>query len=158
MEAVRPAVRGDADRIAELCRQGLHEAQERRGGPLLTRRELDPAARALVRPGGLERLAGDPRRSVLAGMVDDVVVGVLAARIDDVQGMALGVVEFCFVEPDARGVGVGRALLDDALVWFAGAGCRGVDVPALPGDRVTKQWLEGAGFVARALTMHRRTP
>lgn len=154
MEGVRSAAHADTDRVAELCRWGLEEAQDRRGGALLTRRELDPTARALVRPGGLARIMGDPRRTVLVGTVDEVPVGLLAARVDDVLGTALGVVDFCFVEPTARGVGVGRALLDAAVAWFVGAGCRGVDVPVLPGDRAAKQWLEGAGFTARALTMH----
>lgn len=158
MEAVRPAVRPDSDRVAELCRMGLEEAQSRRGGPLLTRRELDPAARAMVRPGGLDRLMGDPRRTVLVGTVEGVVVGLLSARVDEVMGAPLGVVDFCYVEPDARGVGVGRALLDAAMTWFGRADCRGVDVPALPGDRAAKQWLEAAGFTARALVMHRSVP
>jgi GNAT superfamily N-acetyltransferase len=52
-------------------------------------------------------------------------------------------------------VGVGRVLLDTLVAWLAGAGCRAVDVTALPGDRDTKNFLEGAGFKARLLTMHR---
>ena len=71
---------------------------------------------------------------------------------------SLGIVDACYVEPEARGVGVGRALLDDLVAWFASSGCRGVDVTALPGDRATKNFLEGAGFKARLLTMHRTLP
>ena len=52
-------------------------------------------------------------------------------------------------------MGVGRALLDALVTWFAAAGCRGVDVTALPGDRATKNLLEASGFKARLITMHR---
>jgi len=157
-EAVRPAQRADADAVAELCQQGLTEAQAVRGGALLVRRELDVAARAMLRPGGLERLATDPRRTVLVGTLDEVVVGVLSARVDEVGGTSLAVVDFCYVEPAARSVGIGAALLDAAVSWAAQGGCRGIDVPALPGDRAAKQWLETAGFRARALLMHRTLP
>jgi GNAT superfamily N-acetyltransferase len=145
-EAVRPAQRADADAVAELCQQGLTEAQAVRGGALLVRRELDVAARAMLRPGGLERLATDPRRTVLVG------------TLDEVGGTSLAVVDFCYVEPAARSVGIGAALLDAAVSWAAQGGCRGIDVPALPGDRAAKQWLETAGFRARALLMHRTLP
>jgi GNAT superfamily N-acetyltransferase len=155
---VRPARRDDADAVALLCQAGLEEAQGRRGGPLLVRRELDPTSRALLRPGGLERLATDARRTVQVGTIDDVVLGVIAARVEDVQGSPLGVVDFCVVDRGARGVGLGEALLQAVVAWCGRLGCRGVDVPVLPGDRAAKQWLEGAGFQARALTMHRAVP
>lgn len=155
---VRVAVRPDAEVLSELCRAGLEEAQERRGGPLLTRRELDPAARALVRPGGLERLVAHPQRTVLVASAGAEVAGFLSARVEDVQGSPLGVVDFCYVVPQRRRTGVARALLAAALDWFDRAGCLGVDVPALPGDRVVKQWLEASGFTARSLTMHRVGP
>jgi GNAT superfamily N-acetyltransferase len=153
--SVRPARHDDAEAVALLCQAGVDEAQTRRGGPLLVRRELDPTSRALLRPGGLQRLATDARRTVLVGTIDDVVLGVISARVEDVQGSPLGVVDFCVVDQGARGVGMGEALLQAVLSWCERLGCRGVDVPVLPGDRAAKQWLEGAGFQARALTMHR---
>lgn len=155
LEGVRPATIADQDRCADLCRAGLDEIQTRRGGPLLARREADLVATALLRPGGLQRLGTDPRRRVLVGTVDGVVVGVTVARVDDVRGTPLGVVDFCYVEPGARAIGVGGAMLDEIVRWFAASGCRGADVAALPGDRAAKQFLEGAGFTARAITMHR---
>jgi GNAT superfamily N-acetyltransferase len=51
-------------------------------------------------------------------------------------------------------VGLGRLLLDTALVWFRAEGCTGVDGSALPGDRDAKQFFESAGFKARLLVMH----
>jgi len=60
-----------------------------------------------------------------------------------------------YVEPDRRGLGVGRAMLDALIGWFTESGCRSVDGAALPGDRASKNFFEGAGFKARLITMHR---
>jgi GNAT superfamily N-acetyltransferase len=158
VEAARVAVRDDADRCGELCRQALNSLQEVRGGALFTRRETGLVAKALLRPGGLDRLMADNRRRILVGTVDDAVVGMALGRIDPVGEASLGIIDACYVEPAARGVGVGRALLDNLMAWFAGSDCRGVDVTALPGDRETKNFLEGSGFKARLLTMHRAIP
>jgi GNAT superfamily N-acetyltransferase len=155
VEAARAARRGDADRCGELCRQALNSLQDVRGGALFTRRETGLVAKALLRPGGLDRLMADGRRRVLVGTVDDAVVGLALGRIDPVGEASLGIIDACYVEPEARGVGVGRVLLDDLMAWFTSSGCRGVDVTALPGDRATKNFLEGSGFKARLLTMHR---
>jgi GNAT superfamily N-acetyltransferase len=154
VEAARLAVRGDADRCGELCRQAVDSLQEVRGGALFSRRETGLVAKALMRPGGIDRLLADGRRRVLVGTVDHVVVGMALGRIDAVGDTGLGIIDACYVEPGARGVGVGRALLDDLMAWFRSSGCRGVDVTALPGDRQTKNFLEASGFKARLLTMH----
>jgi GNAT superfamily N-acetyltransferase len=155
VEAARAAVRGDAARCGELCREALNSLEDARGGALFARRETGLVAKALLRPGGLDRLMADPRRRVLVGTVEDAVVGLALGRIDAVGEAPLGVIDACYVEPAARGVGVGRALLDNLVAWFTASGCRGVDVTALPGDRETKNFLEGSGFKARLLTMHR---
>jgi GNAT superfamily N-acetyltransferase len=155
VEGARPALRSDGDRCAELCRQALDTLQHVRGGPLFSRRETGLVAKALLRPGGLDRLLADGRRRVLVGTVDGAVVGMALGRIDAVGEATLGVIDACYVEPPARGVGVGRALIDDLMAWFASSRCRGVDVNALPGDRETKNFLEASGFKARLLTMHR---
>jgi GNAT superfamily N-acetyltransferase len=60
-----------------------------------------------------------------------------------------------YVVPAARGVGVGEAMMERLLAWFARQGCRGVDAEALPGDRASKSFWEDAGFRARLITMHR---
>ena len=61
----------------------------------------------------------------------------------------------CYVEPEARGVGVGRGAARRPRGVVRGVGCRGVDISALPGDRETKNFLEASGFKARLITMHR---
>ena len=72
------------------------------------------------------------------------------------RGATNGLIECCYVEAGARGVGVGTALMDAAVAWCAEKGCAVVDALALPGDRTTKQRLEGSGFTARLLTLSRR--
>jgi GNAT superfamily N-acetyltransferase len=158
VEAARLAVRGDADRCGELCREALNTLQDVRGGALFTRRETGLVAKALLRPGGLDRLIADSRRRVLVGTYADAVVGLALGRLDVVGEASLGIIDACWVEPQARGVGVGRALLDDLVTWFTSSRCRGIDVTALPGDRGTKNFLEASGFKARLLTMHRTLP
>ncbi|HUY64417.1 MAG TPA: GNAT family N-acetyltransferase [Acidimicrobiales bacterium] len=155
MEAARPAAREDAERCAELCRTALAEINEVRGGPLFARREAGLLAKALLRPGGLDSVMAAPRRRVLVGTIDDVVVGLAVGRIDDVGEAGLGVIDACYVEPAARGVGVGRSLLDALVSWFSSTSCRAVDAGALPGDRRTKNFFEAAGFKARLITLHR---
>ena len=155
MEGSRHAQRDDAERCAALCQQALDGVQHERGGPLFARREMGLVTKALARPGGLDRLLADPRRLVLVGTVDDTVVGLAVGHVEEVGEVSVGVLEACYVEPDARGVGVGRALLDEAVAWFGSRGCRGVDASALPGDRLTKSLFEAAGFKARLITMHR---
>jgi GNAT superfamily N-acetyltransferase len=158
LEGARPAQRGDAERCAELARAALEASQAQRGGALLVRREAYPAGPALLRPGGLDRLLGDRRRRVVVGTLDDLVVGLLVARVDDVRGAPLGVLELLYVEPAARGVGVGGAMLQLAVEALSQVGCLGIDAVALPGDLPTKRLLESSGFVARAITMHRAEP
>lgn len=145
----------DGDRCAELCRGALDSLQHMRGGPLFSRRETGLVAKTLMRPGGLDRLLADVHRRVLVGTIDETVVGLALGRIDAVGEATLGVIDACYVESEARGVGVGRALVDHLVTWFTSSGCLGVDVTALPGDRETKNFLEASGFKARLLTMHR---
>ena len=93
----------------------------------------------------------------MVGEYEGAVVGLLAVTAGDGPGgLTNGVIECCYVETGARGVGVGTALMDAAVAWCTERGCAGVDALALPGDRTTKQRLEAAGFSARLLTLNRR--
>ena len=60
-----------------------------------------------------------------------------------------------FVEPEAREVGVGEAMVDDVVDWCRDAGCIGIDSFALPGNRSTKNFFETFGFTARMLVVHK---
>ena len=74
----------------------------------------------------------------------------------DAGGQPRARIDCCYVEQDARGVGVGTALMGAAVAWCEAAGYAEIDALALPGDRATKQRLEAAGFTARLLTLSRR--
>ena len=151
MEAARPAQAVELPRLAELTMAGAAAAASFRGGELLTyglHREDPDAVQAW-----LEGYIASSDRLLLAGTLHQSLVGVAAihARSDP----PVGSFDLLYVEPDARGVGVGAAMVEAGTDWLRGAGCSGVDVVALPGARDTKQFLEGTCLVARLIIMHR---
>src|SRR5436190_1391528 len=86
--------------------------------------------------------AGTPkaeRARVLVGDLDGVALGYAVARLVGLaDGTTLGVVDDIYVVAEARGVGLGEAMMDDLMAWCTAAGCFGMDAMALPGDRNTK--------------------
>lgn len=143
MERVRPATADDLDECAALLAQARDELVGRRGGAQLLsaqRLEVD------------EWWPVGPDRVLLVGEFEGATVGVAGGRLGE-RGQ--GSVDCCYVRAEARRVGVGGALVAALLAWFRQAGCSGVDAPALPGDRETKQLYEAAGFTARLLVLHR---
>jgi ribosomal protein S18 acetylase RimI-like enzyme len=152
MEAARPATTDDVDRILALSEALRAEVGDQRGGDLW-RRTHDPVQHHAP---GLRALLGYPDDCVLVGSIDDQVVGYALARAHLLaDGTHLAVVSELFVEPAAREVAVGEALLDGVLAWADARGCTGVDATALPGNRAAKNFFETHGFVARSLVMHR---
>ena len=97
-------------------------------------------------------------RVFLVGTFDGAVVGLAAGALERADGPVLGRIECCYVQPEARAVGVGASLTRALLEWFSSNGCREVDAIALPGDRSTKQLLEAAGFKTRLLVLRRSLP
>jgi GNAT superfamily N-acetyltransferase len=151
MEAARPATAADVPRLAELARAAIAELAPMRGGEVWRIRE----ARTEPIEAGFEAVLDDPDGRLVAGTVDGVVIGYAAAHVEHLgDGSRLGVVDDIFVEEDARGVGVGEAMIDDLVAWCTERGCFGMDAMALPGHRLTKNFFEEAGFTARKLVMH----
>ena len=94
---------------------------------------------------------------MVVGTIDETTIGYGAARVVGLaDGRPLGVVDELFVEPGARGVGVGEAMMDLLVAWCVERGCVGVDAVALPGDRETKNFFETFGLKARAIVVHRQ--
>jgi GNAT superfamily N-acetyltransferase len=151
MEAARPATPADVPRIAELARAVISELAPTRGGDVWRARE----ARSEPIEAALGALIDDPDGRLLAGTIDGVVIGYAAAHIERLaDGRRLGVVDDIFVEEEARGIGLGEAMLDDLVAWCTERGCFGMDAMALPGHRITKNFFEEAGFTARKLVVH----
>ncbi|HEX2062985.1 MAG TPA: GNAT family N-acetyltransferase [Acidimicrobiales bacterium] len=140
--------------LARLCRKALAElADQERGGAIFVARE----ARAEPVDESLGQAVLDPGCHVVVGTVDDVVVGFGAGCTEQLRnGQLLGLIDEIYVDPEARAVGVGEAMMAELLEWFRQCGCAGVDATALPGLRHTKNFFEASGFSARLLVMHHR--
>jgi GNAT superfamily N-acetyltransferase len=152
MEAARPALSTDLPRLIELAEAGIAELTASKGGAMWRRRE----ARAHPVAASLEAALTAEDHLVLAGTVDDVVIGYAVVRVEPLRdGERLGVVEDLYVEPGGRAVGVGEAMMDAVLEWCRAQDCIGVDSLALPGNRETKNFFESFGLVARAIIVHR---
>jgi GNAT superfamily N-acetyltransferase len=144
----RRATPHDVPVLDELATAALAELLPTRGGALYARRE------ARARP--LMELLDDEVALVLAGLIDDAVIGYAAATQEELRdGSRLAAVSDLYVHPEARGVGVGEALMVDIVAWAAERGCIGVDAMVLPGNRETKNFFETFGLTARALVVHR---
>ncbi|HLH29283.1 MAG TPA: GNAT family N-acetyltransferase [Acidimicrobiales bacterium] len=155
MESVRAAREDDAERVEQLAAEMVEALSEQRGA-------AEAGAAGWQRPRGdhavrwLPPAALDGHRAWV-GVLDDKVCGFAMAHVEPwADGARRGVLDACFVEAGARGLGLGRLLLEACLGWLAAEGCDGVDGTAFPGDRSAKNFFEAAGFKARLLTMHRK--
>jgi GNAT superfamily N-acetyltransferase len=144
-------------RIAELAEMGVAELRANRGGELWARTlGRRPPFAPVLRDQVLQ-----PDHRVVVGTLDDAVFGYGVAGLDveRVDGeKPLGLVTDIYVEPGARGLGLGFTMMTDLVAWCDEQGCIGVDSIALPGDRATKNFFESFGLVARAILVHRSLP
>jgi GNAT superfamily N-acetyltransferase len=151
-EAARTAGPEDIPGVLPLAEAAAAELRGQKGGAVWWRRErcqgdLGDALRSAV---------GSDDHEVAVGTLDGTVIGYAVARRERLaDGGLLGVVEDIYVDPGARAVGVGEALMDHVLAWARDQGCFGVDSLALPGDRATKNFFESFGLVARAIVVHK---
>jgi GNAT superfamily N-acetyltransferase len=154
-EAARTAHPDDLDAVAALTVAAAEEKRAQKGGALWWRRERRQGDVAAGMRAALD--AADQELAV--GTLDGAVIGYAVARWERLtDGGLLGVVDDIYVDPGARSVGVGEALMDHVLAWCRDQGCFGVDSLALPGDRATKNFFESFGLVARAIVVHKPFP
>ncbi|MEO5680578.1 MAG: GNAT family N-acetyltransferase [Acidimicrobiales bacterium] len=143
----RPAEEADLPLLVDLARAARQEQAEKRGGRLLVARHCRPEPLDLA----FAEARADPTTGLWAGLVDGVPVGYALVSADG----DVAVIEELHVDPQARAVGVGEALLDAIVPWARQVGCGGLDSFALPGARDTKNFFETFGMTARLLVLHR---
>lgn len=86
----------------------------------------------------------------LVALVDQEIVGSCSCSYDD----DVAFVSHIFVEPDARGIGVGDSLLRELLAKARTTSSR-VLAHALPGDRDLKNLFERQGMTAQTIIVGR---
>lgn len=154
-EHSRAASDADLPRLAELAAAAVAELSAGRGGAVWAR---TAARTAPYEARFTDELASEVHH-VVAGTLDDVVLGYGVARVDVLaDGGRLGVVTDLYTEADGRGVGIGELMMGALVEWCTAQDCFGIDSVALPGDRHTKNFFEAFGLVARAITVHRSLP
>ncbi len=150
-ESTRPAGADDHEVLRRLASAARADLEGKKGGDVVDR--LDPHRDD---PGGRLIAALDrDDATLLLGTIDGtpVAYGLLTvAPVSD--GSLHAFVEELFVEPDARSVGVGEALIAALLDDARERGATAVQSTALPGDRATKNFFESQGMVARAILVH----
>ena len=106
----------------------------------------------------LARALDDPATTIYLGTVDSVPVGLLLIRIEELLpqagGARVGAIHLVFVDHEAREIGVGETMRDQALAEHRALGIRLFDAHVLPGHRLAKNFFEAGGFSARSIIMH----
>lgn len=153
-DGARPALAADLPAVTTLAREAVAELGALRGGAVWRVREarqepMDDALGAMIGDA-------DPAVHVIVGTFAATVVGYGVVRLEELaDGKLLAVVEDLYVHPEARGVGVGEAMMDLLVAEARAAGAIGIDSLALPGDRATKNFFESCGLKARAILVHK---
>jgi ribosomal protein S18 acetylase RimI-like enzyme len=150
VESARPATLDDIADVLALARAGRSEQEGQRGGLLWSARD----ARSEPLDAALLALLDDPTAHVVTGAIDDVVVGYGIGLVELLRdGAVHGVVTDLHVDPEARGVGVGEAMLRLLVARLTASGATTIDAHALPGAREAKNFFEAQGFTARLIVM-----
>jgi len=143
----RPAAVEDLPLLHRLVELSRADRLNERGGVVLERLEPRP-------PVDASRMADD--RVLLAlGLYADVAFGFAHVELIDVDGAPIARLYDVFVEPEARGVGIGEALLEMVFEWARHNRAVGIDSVVLPGNREGKNFFERFGLVARAIHVYR---
>jgi hypothetical protein len=119
-----------------------------------------PLADGLPEPveDSLAQALEDPDTTMYLGTIDQVPVGFLLMRIEGLLpqagGARVGAIRLVFVDHEAREIGVGETMRDQALNDHRAIGIRLFDAHVLPGHRLAKNFFEAGGFSARRIIMH----
>lgn len=136
--------------LAELARKEIGESK---GGEMYLRNEAreHPYEPSLV--DWLER----PDAAVIVGTIDDCIVAFSAVSTFYLRdGGRIAEAAEIFVLEEARGVGVGEAMLDLMMDWSREHDCTHLEGSVLPGNRHGKNFFERAHMVTRVLRVSTR--
>ncbi len=98
----------------------------------------------------LDRLAADPDSDVLLASVDGDAVGVAFVGLNpETAVMSLGGM---WVEPEGRGAGVGRALVDQGVAWGVDRGATRARLAVSIGNGAAEHLYKSSGFVSTGET------
>ncbi len=143
---VRPATAADLPRIGRLGAllvDAFYNIDAQRFLATRTRTPLDYAS-------FLETQLARPEVAVLVADENGDVVGYAYAAIEGYDYMELrgpaGVIHDIFVDPQSRGRGVGRLLLQAALTFLRTRGAPRVVLTTAEGNEVAKRLFASAGF------------
>lgn len=107
----------------------------------------------------LHEALADADTRIYLGEIDGVPLGFLLARDEELLPQAAGrrvaAVRLIFTLEEARGVGVGEAMIGMFLEEAAARGIADFDAHVSPGHRESKNFFESNGFKARSIVMHR---
>ena len=119
-----------------------------------------PLADGLPEPveDSMAKTLEEPDTAMYVGTIDGIPVGLLLMRVEallpQAGGARVGAIHLVFVDQDAREVGVGETMRDQALSEHRSLGIRLFDAHVLPGHRLAKNFFEAGGFSARLIVMH----
>lgn len=145
--AARHAAVGELALLRHLAEQSRADRLTERGGVVLE--QLEP------RPAIDDARFADRDVLLALGLYADVAFGYAHANVVDVDGARIVRLHDVFVEPDARGVGIGEALLTFVFEWAQQQRAAAIDSIVLPGNREGKNFFERFGLVARAIHVYR---
>jgi len=154
VEAARAATPDDVPAITALARTAVGELGLLRGGPVwqLQDARVEPIEEGIAADVALSSDQG----RVVVGTIDGTIVGYGVSHLEALSdGSVLAEVSDLYVDPEARGIGLGEAMMDLLVAHAREAGAIGIDALALPGDRATKNFFETFGLKARAIVVHR---
>jgi len=99
----------------------------------------------------LQNAVGSGQNCVLIAEVEGTPSGLVWAKVDATDPVSVNLFQM-WVTPEARGRGVGNALLQAALDWARQYGARSVKLGVTCGDTAALRLYQRAGFVALGAT------
>jgi ribosomal protein S18 acetylase RimI-like enzyme len=102
------------------------------------------------------RVLAHPANTVFAARADGRITGLLTLVLIELGTGREARIEDVVVDPSARRLGTGRALVDAALSAAAAAGARHVDLTSAPYRESARRLYQAMGFVPRDTTVFRR--